>query len=132
MEANVQARIDFTEKVMAGKYTRNQAEAELDRMEREFGDLAFLPGTVTRKPKPWTMKYLKELKRAAVYGAGSRDFLSHMAEVGAHVHFMLRLVKIGIILICIGACIAAAPAAVRLLRCIPELLPPGRPPEIGK
>ena len=86
MEAYVQARINFTQKVMAGEYTRTQAEAELDRMEREFGDLAFLPGTVTRKPEPWTMEYLKELEEAAICGAGSREFLSYMAEVGEKVH----------------------------------------------
>lgn len=91
MEANVRARINFMEKVMAGKYTRAEAEAELDRMEREFGDLAFLPGTVTRKPKPWTMKHLEELKTAAICGAGSREFFSYMAEVGEEVHRKPRI-----------------------------------------
>ena len=116
MEANVQARIDFTEKVMAGKYTRDQAEAELDRMEREFGDLAFLPGTVTRKPKPWTMKHLEELKGAAVCGAGSREFLSYMAEVGEEVHRKLRMWKWIKVILAILAGIAAAAAAAALLR----------------
>ena len=115
MEANVQARIDFTEKVMAGKYTRAQAEAELDRMEREFGDLAFLPGTVTRKPKPWTMKHLEELKNAAVCGAGSRAFHSYMAEVGEEVHRKLRIRKWIKTILAAFAGIAAVAAAAALL-----------------
>lgn len=86
MEAYVQARNNFVQKVMAGEYSCEQAEAELDRMEREFGELAFLPGTVNRKPRPWTMDHLRELKRSAACGAGSRAFLSYMAEVGEEVH----------------------------------------------
>lgn len=119
MEAYVQARIDFTKKVMAGEYTHPQAEAELDRMAAEFGDLAFLPGTVNRKPKPWTMDHLLELERSAVCGAGSRDFLSYMAEVGAEVYRKQRIWRIwkwGKTILAVLAGIAAAAAAAALLR----------------
>ena len=35
---NIQARINFVDKVMKGQYSRAEAEAELDRMEQEFGN----------------------------------------------------------------------------------------------
>ena len=34
---DIQARINFVHKVMDGQYSRAEAEAELDRMEQEYG-----------------------------------------------------------------------------------------------
>ena len=78
----VEIRLNFIRNARAGKYTPAQAKAELDRIERKFGKLAFVPGTVTKKPRPWTKSDLDDLWKEAVAGAGSRDFLEHMAEVG--------------------------------------------------
>lgn len=82
MSPRVEARFDFITNARAGKYTPAQAKAELDRIERIFGKMAFLPGTVTKKPRPWTKNDLEDLWKEAIAGAGSRDFLEYMAEVG--------------------------------------------------
>lgn len=50
-------------RLMKGQYSRAEAEAELDRMEQEFGERAFTTGKVTRKSKPWSMEDLKDLER---------------------------------------------------------------------
>ena len=115
MEASIQARLDFVQKVMDGKYTRAQAEAELDRMEAEFGERAFLPGTAARRPKPWTMEDLRELERSAVCGAGSREFLSYLAEVGAEVH---RRARVRRFLLACGCAAAVAVAAAVVLKTV--------------
>ena len=78
----VEAKLNFIRNAMAGKYTPAQAKVELDRIEREFGKMAFLPGTVTKKPRPWTRADLEHLRFKAAAGAGSRDFFEYMAEVG--------------------------------------------------
>lgn len=93
MEKNVQARIDFIDQAAKGQYSRAQAEEQLLQMEQEFGSLAFLPGSVTRKAWPWTwtQKHLDELKRDAVCGAGSREFLSYLAQVGRAVYLRKRI-----------------------------------------
>lgn len=119
MKDDIQARLDFTHRVMDGAYTRAEAEAELDRMEAKYGEEAFLPGAAVRKPRPWTRQDLEDLKAAAVAGAGSREFLSYMAEMGEAVHRKERrsrqLKTVGSI-----AAIAAAAAMivmiVRILR----------------
>lgn len=51
MRDRTQAKLNFIHKAMNGEYTADQAKAELDEMEREFGDQAFLPGKVAKKPR---------------------------------------------------------------------------------
>ena len=82
MNPRVEARFDFVIDAIAVTYTPAHAKAELDRIERRFGKMAFPPGTVTKKPRPWTKNDLDDLWQEAIAGAGSRDFLEYMAEVG--------------------------------------------------
>lgn len=86
MDRCVQARLNYVRDVINGNYTRAQAEAELDRMEREYGKDAFLSGTFERKPRPWTRKDLEDMELWFASGMGSRDFLSYLAEVSEEVH----------------------------------------------
>lgn len=111
MKDNVEARVDFIEQVAEGKYTLSEAEAELNRMEQEYGNKAFLPGTVVRKPKPWTKEYLRDLEEDAIAGAGSREFLHHFAEVSADVYGRARRRRA----LAIGGGILAAFAAIALI-----------------
>lgn len=78
----VKIRLNFIRNARAGKYTPAQAKAELDRMEKQYGKLIFTPGNANKKPRPWTKNDLDDLWKEAVAGAGSRDFLEYMAEVG--------------------------------------------------
>lgn len=111
MRDNVKARIDYIKKVAAGKYTLTEAEAELNKLEQEYGDDAFLPGAVVRKPKPWTKEYLRDLEEDAIAGAGSREFLHHFAEVSADVYGRARRRRA----LAIGGGILAAFAAIALI-----------------
>ena len=86
MRDRTQAKLDFIHKAMNGDYTAEQAQAELNQMEREFGELTFLPGTVTKKPRPWTRADLEDLRFEAAAGAGSRDFFAYLAEMGEEVN----------------------------------------------
>ena len=115
MKQNVQARIDFIHKAEKGDYTAAEAEVELDRMEAQFGEAAFLPGTVRRKPKPWTERDLEELKDEATVGAGSREFLSYLAEVGSFVHERARARRRRRAILGAVAAVAAAAAIVTAL-----------------
>lgn len=83
---NIQARINFVDKVMKGQYSHAEAAAELDRMEQEFGERAFTTGKVTRKPKPWSMEDLKDLERDFMASASSRKFFEYMAEMSEEVY----------------------------------------------
>ena len=76
------ARLEYIDKAAEGAYTPKQAKAKLDGMAQEFGKLAFLPGTVTRKPRPWSETDLKELWLESAAGAGSREYLEYLAEMG--------------------------------------------------
>ena len=119
MKDDIQARLDFIHKVMDGEYTYAEAEAELDRMEAKYGEEAFLPGAVVRKPRPWTRQDLEDLKGAAVAGAGSREFLSYMAEMGEEVHRKERRnkqLKVAGIIAAIVAAVAIIVMIVRILR----------------
>lgn len=87
------AKLKFIRKAMAGEYTPEQAKATLDRMEEEFGDLTFLPGKVTRKPRPWTREDLNDLRLEAAAGANSKEFFMYMAEMGYEVNRKQRIVR---------------------------------------
>ena len=78
----VKIRLNFIRNARAGKYTPAQAKVELDQMEKQYGELVFTPGKANKKPRPWTKSDLDDLWKEAIAGAGSRDFLEHMAEVG--------------------------------------------------
>lgn len=82
MHPRVEAKLNFIRNARAGKYTPAQAKAELDRMEKQYGELTFLPGRAKKKPRPWTKNDLDYLWKQAVAGAGSRDFFEYLAEVG--------------------------------------------------
>ena len=113
---NIQARINFVDKVMKGQYSRAEAEAELDRMEQEYGKDAFTIGTVTRKPKPWTMEDLKDLERDFMASASSRKFFEYMAEMSEEVYRKKRQRKKLAIFGGIAAAIALVAAVVALVR----------------
>lgn len=119
MKDSVNARCNFIRNAMAGNYTVAEAEAELERMEHEYGEQAFLLGTVPRKPRPWTKKDLNDLEKEVIAGAGSREMLSYMAEMGAEVRQNERRKKkvkiIGMIAV-IVALIAVVGIVVRMLR----------------
>lgn len=119
MRDRTQAKLDFIHKAMAGVYTADQAKEELDQMEQEFGDLAFLPGKVTKKPRPWTRADLEDLRLEAAAGAGSRDFFAYLAEMGEEVVRMerrKRKIKIIAVIAAVVAAAAVIMAVVRALR----------------
>ena len=116
MRDRTQAKLDFIHKAMKGAYTAEQATAELDRMEREFGDLAFLPGKVTRKPHPWTRADLEDLRLEAAAGAGSRDFFAYLAEMGEEVTRTERRKRKIRIIAAIAAVVAAAAVIIAVVR----------------
>ncbi|OUQ76582.1 hypothetical protein [Flavonifractor sp. An100] len=113
---NIQARINFVDKVMKGQYSRAEAEAELDRMEQEFGERAFTTGKVTRKSKPWSMEDLKDLERDFMASASSRKFFEYMAEMSEEVYRKKRQRKKLAIFGGIAAAIALVVAVVALVR----------------
>ena len=113
---SIQARIDFVHKVMDGKYSRAEAEAELNRMEQLYGEDAFSIGKVVRKPKPWTMEDLEELERDFMASASSRKFFEYMAEMSEEVYRKKRQRKKLAIFGGIAAAIALVAAVVALVR----------------
>lgn len=116
MSESSSARVDFARKVRQGKYTLAQAEAELNRMEECYGEKAFQPGSVTRKEPPWTMEDLEDLNLEVTAGAGSRELLHYMAEVGDAVYRKRRRIKTLAIAGGIVAAIALIGAAVAIAR----------------
>ena len=119
MRDRTQAKLDFIHKAMEGTYTAEQAQAELDQMEREFGDLAFLPGKVTKTPRPWTRADLEDLRLEAAAGAGSRDFFAYLAEMGEEVNRTerrKRKIRIFAIIAAVVAVAAVIAAVIRALR----------------
>ena len=75
-------RLNLMDRFSAGKYNSVQADAELNRMERQYGELAFLPDDIEYPSKPWTIDTLKYLVLQGATGAGSRKYLKILAEVG--------------------------------------------------
>ena len=75
-------RLNIMDRFSAGKYNPVQADAELNRMERQYGKLAFLPGDIEYPSKPWTIDTLKDLVLQGTAGAGSKKYLKILAEVG--------------------------------------------------
>ena len=119
MRDRTQAKLDFSHKAMNGDYTAEQAQAELNQMEREFGELTFLPGTVTKKPRPWTRADLEDLRFETAAGAGSRDFFAYLAEMGEEVNRTerrKRKIKIIAVIAAIMAIVAVIVTVVRALR----------------
>lgn len=86
MNESSSARVALARKLRNGEYTLEQAEAELDRMEKDYGESAFLAGSVTRKEPPWTMGDLEDLNTEVTAGAGSRELFHYMAEVSDAVY----------------------------------------------
>ena len=119
MKDRTTAKLDYIKSAMNGAFSPDQAKAELDRMEKQYGELVFLPGRAKKKPRPWTKNDLDGLWKEAVAGAGSRDFLEYMAEMGWEVKQAERRqkrIKIFGILAAVLAAAAVIVAVVRLLR----------------
>ena len=119
MRERPKARLEFIQKAMDGEFTPAQAKAELDRMEAKYGKLIFTPGKAPRKPRPWTKQDLEGLWQKAICGAGSRDFLEYMAEMGWEIKRAERrqkIIQIFGILAAVVAVVAIIMAIVRLLR----------------
>ena len=116
MRDRTQAKLNFIHKAMNGEYTADQAKAELDEMEREFGDQAFLPGKGAKKPRPWTRADLEDLRLEAASGAGSRDFFIYLAEMGEEVSRMERRKRTTKIVAIIAAVVAAGAIIVAVAR----------------
>lgn len=93
MNESSSARVDLARKLRDGAYTLTQAEAELDRMEKDYGESAFLAGSITRKEPPWTMEDLEDLHMEVTAGAGSRELFHYMAEVSDAVYRKKRRTK---------------------------------------
>ena len=88
-------------------------------MEAQYGELIFTPGKATRKPRPWTRDDLDGLWQKAICGAGSRDFLEYMAEMGWEIkqgERRQKRIKIFGILAAVVAAVAIIVAVVRLLK----------------
>ena len=119
MREYTQARLDFIDKAIDGVYSPSQAKAELERLHQKYGDNVFLPDSIVRKPRPWTRADLKNLELEASAGAGSKDFLFYLAEVGNEVNRQERQKKrikmVAIITVAVAA-IAVVVAVARMLR----------------
>ena len=119
MRDSAQVKLEFIHNAVAGNYTPEQAEAELDRMEQAFGKTVFSPGGVTKKSRPWSRGDLKDLEMQAVDGASSRPFFLYLAEMGEEVTRKERkkkqLTLIGTI-VAVIAIIAVIAGVVRALR----------------
>ena len=119
MKERTTAKLDYIKKAMNGAFSPAQAKVELDQMEKQYGELVFTPGKANKKPRPWTKNDLDDLWKEAVAGAGSRDFLEYMAEMGWEVKQAERRqkrIKIFGILAAMVAAAAVIVAVVRLLR----------------
>ena len=118
MRDRTQAKLDFIHKAMDGAYTADQAKEELDRMEREFGELTFLPGKVTKKPRPWTRADLEDLRLEAAAGSNSREFFEYLAEMGEEVTRTERRKRKIKIITAIAAVVAAAAVILAVVRAL--------------
>lgn len=119
MKERTTAKLDYIKKAMNGAFSPAQAKVELDQMEKQYGELVFTPGKANKKPRPWTKNDLDDLWKEAVAGAGSRDFMEYMAEMGWEVKQTERRekrIKIFGILAAVVAAVAVIVAVVRLLR----------------
>ena len=75
-------RLNFIDNAIAGKYNPMQAQAELDRLKRQYGDSAFLPGSIKYSPRPWTIQTLTDLILDVSLGNSSEEVLKLLADVG--------------------------------------------------
>lgn len=96
MSNEINERIELVNKIVSGKLSRADAEAELDHLQSRYGKDAFLPYSTTRKEKPWDMAYLHELHHTFVAGAASREYISYMAEVSEYVYRRERMKRVAI------------------------------------
>lgn len=119
MRDSTQAILEYVNYAANGRYTHEQAEAELNKMERDFGKTVFYPERITKKPRPWTRSDLNDLKVKAAAGASSREFFLYLAEMGEEVTRKERkkkqLTLIGTI-VAVIAIIAVVAGVVRALR----------------
>ena len=105
-------QVDLVSKIVKGELKQQKVVEELDEMEAKYGKECFNSYPVKRKPKPWSMEYLKELERLSSSGASSREFYLYISEVSDDIY---RKRKNKIIIIALIVIIAAAIACVLLV-----------------
>lgn len=89
----IEKRTSLMIKIIDGKVDKSFVRKEIEKLENQYGENAFLPYIVKKKDKPWDEKYLKELEIQGMAGAASKEFILHLAEVSESVYRKKRLKK---------------------------------------
>lgn len=76
-----EARSELVIGILSGKIKKPELERQIRELEDKYGSSAFTSYAFQRKPKPWSEEDYKELKKEAITGAGSKEFLLYLYEV---------------------------------------------------
>lgn len=79
-------RIILIQKIFSQNITQEEVLNELNRIEKQYGENAFVPFSFQPEKKPWTNKYLNKLENLSISGASSKEFILHIAEVKQELH----------------------------------------------
>lgn len=83
--------------ISTGRMDVEEVKLQIEDLKRDYGANAFPSFDFVEKPKPWNMAYLHELQKKNVTGAGSEEFIVHMAEVSNYVYKKKKRVVFGLI-----------------------------------
>lgn len=81
MSDALEERIALIEKIMHGQINKREVQKEIKRLVEIYGSEVFPKFKFQQKERPWDEEYLEELRNLCMSGAGSSEFLIHLAEV---------------------------------------------------
>ncbi|RRD95854.1 hypothetical protein EII17_01910 [Clostridiales bacterium COT073_COT-073] len=77
----LEERKALIKKVFEGSISLEEVKNEVKRLERQYGEDVFSPLSFIPQERPWTVEYLNQLENLSLAGAGSKEFILHIAEV---------------------------------------------------
>ena len=89
-------------KIFLGSISLRKVKKEVKRLERQYGEDAFIPLSFIPQGRPWTAEYLDRLENLSLSGAGSKEFILHIAEVKKEINGRSRKSKNKYILLLIA------------------------------
>ncbi len=76
-----EARSNLVMDIVNGHIKKEQAEKRIIELEKTYGSEAFTYYGFEKKEKPWSLNYYDELRKSALAGAGSKEFILYLSEV---------------------------------------------------
>lgn len=87
--------------IIEGKVSKEIVASRIDMLKKSYGDDIFPSINFQKEQKPWNNAYFSKLKMMNITGAGSEEFLLHMAEVSEEITARKKRKIIAIVVVAI-------------------------------